>query len=705
MKHFLPVFLFFLFLTYSAFSQTPSPTLPPVEEDHDVVKITTNLIQVDVTVTDAKGKIVTDLKPEEIEIYENDKKQAITNFSFINSQIGTAEKQVRDKNAARNTPLIPVSPAALKPEQVRRTVAIVVDDLSLSFQSAHTARQALRKFVDEQMQPTDLVAIVFSGSGANIQQQFTSDKRQLYLAIERIQWVGPGGKVGTFTPLAGGLPYDVPDVVKNNPAEKNAERLKADIFATGTLGALNYVVWNMRDLPGRKSVVLFSEGFSLKDPDGEYRVRKAIQYLADLSNRASVKIYTVDARGLETIGLTATDNAMNMKWQDLNAIVDDRIRQFADSQEGLVYLAEATGGLAIKNTNDLNEGVQRVLDDQTSYYLIGYQPDDETFDPQKARFNKLTIKVSRPGTSVRYRSGFFAVASENIKAAPKSVRRRVEDVLSSPFPATDIAVRLTPIFTTDETQGSFINSLIYVKASDLHFIDEPNGWKKAVFDIVVRAFDGQGKATNSISKTQTLRVRDKIYEESIREGIVFTLPFHINKPGGYQMRVALRDTVTSKIGSASQFIEVPDKSKSGLVLSGIILKNVKKGQRQPENREIEDEIYSASLDTALREFHAGSELDFSVMAFNPRIDKTTGQPKLKIQLKIFQGNNEIFAGAEEDYIVGQRSDLQKLPLTGSLNLGTVMKPGQYLLQVLVTDTLAGQKDKIHPLWTDFEIVK
>ena len=155
MKKFLPFILTVLFAAASAGAQIPqSAPKPTPPGDEDVVKISTNLIQVDITVTDAKGKIITDLKPEEVEIYENGEKEKITNFSFISSvNTSTERTAVPDKNG------IPVPQQTLRPEQIRRTFALVVDDLSLSFESAYQTRKALKRFVDEQMQEGDLVAL------------------------------------------------------------------------------------------------------------------------------------------------------------------------------------------------------------------------------------------------------------------------------------------------------------------------------------------------------------------------------------------------------------------------------------------------------------------------------------------------------------------------------------------------------------------
>ncbi|MBK9528767.1 MAG: VWA domain-containing protein [Acidobacteria bacterium] len=162
------------------------PTPPP---ESDVVKISTNLIQVDVTVTDKNGNAVRDLRPDEIEIYENGKLQKVNNFSFVPGNRTTTEEAARlAKENRKNSPNVILPSGPIRPEQVRRTIALVVDDLNLSFGSTAWVQDALKKFVNEQMQDGDLVAIIRTGAGVGALQQFTSDKRQLLAAIERVRF-------------------------------------------------------------------------------------------------------------------------------------------------------------------------------------------------------------------------------------------------------------------------------------------------------------------------------------------------------------------------------------------------------------------------------------------------------------------------------------------------------------------------------------
>jgi hypothetical protein len=298
-KTFLPVVIALLLFSLVHFGQTPSPTPPKGEE---VVKISTSLIQVDVTVTDKKGKIVTDLKPEEVEVYENGKRQDISNFSFVSnlkSETTPADNQDKPKNT------VPLPPTAVRPEQVKRTIALVVDDLTLSFESTYYVRQSLKKFVDEQMQDGDLVAIIRTGAGIGALQQFTNDKRQLYAAIEKVRWNAAGtGNIGAFAPLEGKIDNGQDQNKESSPGERTPEGIENEfndfresVFATGTLGAINYIVRGMQDLPGRKSILLLSDGFKLfsRNADGSTepgRVLASLRRLVDMANRASVVIYT-----------------------------------------------------------------------------------------------------------------------------------------------------------------------------------------------------------------------------------------------------------------------------------------------------------------------------------------------------------------------------------------------------------------------------
>lgn len=706
------IFLSITTLTIFSFAQKPTPSPLP---DTDVVKISTALIQLDVTVVDQRGKVVSDLRPDEIEIYENGEKQKITNFSFVSSiRSSVTPAVVPEKNA------VPVPQAVLRPEQVRRTFAIVVDDLSLSFESAYQTRRALKKFVDEQMVEGDLVAIIRTGAGVGALQQFTSDKRLLYAAIERVKWnpIGNGG-ISAFAPIeptfsemtaaAAGDSADAEEAGNAANAQRAFEDFQSSVFATGTLGALKFIVQGMSELPGRKSVILFSDGFKIFEQDEHGftqggRVAEFLQELVDVANRSSVVFYTIDARGLQYTGFTAADKITDTSAESMNAKMAERRNQLSDTQAGLAYLAEETGGIAVKNSNDLSGGVRRVLDDQ-SYYLIAYEPDADTFDAAKRKYNKIEVKVLRNGLSARYRSGFFNVADKVVSNAPVSQTPLVQlqAALTSPFAVNGISLRLNALFGNDTKDGPYVRSLLHIDGKGLKFTDEKDGTKKAVFDVWAASFGDNGQPVDQIGKTYTLIVKPETYNRMIDEGFVYHFTFPVKKPGAYQYRVAIRDTLGEKIGSASQFIEVPDLKKNRLILSSLVLESLTLAEWQrladPNGGVVRTD---AMTDTALRRVKLNTVLRYGYEIYNPRLDGAK-RPNVQTKIRVFRDGKLVLDGQQVPLDLQSQTDMQRLRASGALSLGGKMLPGDYILQVIVTDNLAPQNRRIATQYIQFEV--
>jgi VWFA-related protein len=298
----------------SLLAQTPpqNPTQPKPGEE-EVVRVTTNLVQVDAVVTDKNGNAVKDLRAEDFEILEDGKPQKVTACSYISVvSKPTISSTATAAEAVKNAPPLPPNP--LRPEQVRRTIVFVIDDLALTLQSLNTVKAGLKKFVGEQMQPGDLAAIVRTGGGSGALQRLTSDKQQLYAAIESVRWRRLYNRAGSrvFAP------------------ETGATGLEALISIKATLMALKNIVSSLKVLPGRKGVVFFTDNFEVfqnpadlaiggetKPKPGEAPggsgTRDMPEYsglfggLASLSSQASVVIYPVDARGLAYTGPRAVD--------------------------------------------------------------------------------------------------------------------------------------------------------------------------------------------------------------------------------------------------------------------------------------------------------------------------------------------------------------------------------------------------------------
>jgi hypothetical protein len=481
------------------------------------------------------------------------------------------------------------------------------------------------------------------------------------------------------------------------------------VFATGTLGALKYVVTGMSQLPGRKTVILFSDGFKLFETDEEGNqvsqlVLDFLQELVDVANRASVVFYTVDARGLVNTAFNAADNVSAMGAEDMQNASVSRLQELHDTQEGLQYLAEETGGFAAINNNDLSGGVRRVLEDQ-SYYLVGYEPDTDTFDPAERKFNSLTVKVLRKGAVVRYRSGFFNVADKPAATAPATLtpQEQLESALVSPFAVTGINLRLNALFGNNAKDGSFVRSLLHIDAGDLRFTDEKDGTKRASFEVLAMSFGDSGQIVDTLAKSYALSLKPAAYQKMLDEGFVYNFAFPVKKPGAYQYRVAIRDIQNGRVGSASQFIEVPNLGKHRLATSSIILENISASEwRKISDSPMPPPPTNAMSDTALRRVKIGSVLRYGLEIYDAKLD-TAKQPKLQTRIRVFRDGKLILDGKETPVELHGQTDLQRIKAAGAIAIGEKLLPGDYILQIIVTDLLRPKEQPASQV-VQFEVV-
>lgn len=689
----------------------PAEQKPPREPNElDVVKITTNLVQIDAVVTDRRGHHVTDLRADEVEMLENGKPQKITEFSYIKLARSTAPAATEPGETNGTT--IPGPPKKLRREEVQRTIALIVDDLRMSFDSVRFSKQALKKFLDEQMQPNDLVAIIRTAGGAGSLQTFTSDRQQLYTAVEKLKWVP---RIGNSAQAFANIRQETLSIPERNLIDdtnelEDANQMRKDLFAVGTLGALNYVVNGLSEMPGRKSIILFSDGYQIfnrSQPEGNSRVLDSLQMLLDLANRASVVINTIDVRGLVTFGLTAVDNTWNMSQEEVQRRLEQRRATFFESQSGLNYLAIQTGGLAIRNSNDISGGVQRIMDDQSGYYLVGYRPDDVTFDSVNGRtkFHHVSLKVKRPGKyDVRTRTGFYGVTDEKLTAAKDGAQQQIMSALLSPFAASGVQLRLTTLFA-NEIQGSLLRSFLHIKASDLTFTKESDDSYKAVFDLVAVTFGEDGKLVDQFADQHTIHLTEAMYQKVSRYGFTFSTNVPIRKAGAYQLRTALRDVASNRIGSATQFVAVPDVEKGHLMTSGLLIKGLPLDSYLSQGGDDQEEDSDPMANTSVRQFRTGTAMVYALAIYNAKIDKTTGKPNLTIQARLFRDGELVFSGNEVPFELRDQADPKRLGGGGAIQLGTSLKPGEYVLQVVVSDRGAKEKHRVATQWMDFEIVQ
>jgi hypothetical protein len=268
--------------------------------------------------------------------------------------------------------------------------------------------------------------------------------------------------------------------------------------------------------------------------------------------------------------------------------------------------------------------------------------------------------------------------------------------------------------------------LLHIEARDLTFTEEADGWQKTIFDVLAVTFGDNGAVLDEISRTQTIRMRGETYKRALEDGLVFVLTVPIKKPGAYQLRTALRDMATERVGSASQFIEVPNISKNRLTLSGIIINGrdpaakpaaaptpeqgaTKPAAVAPHDAAKDEEQTITNVDPqagpAVRKLRHGMVLSYAYAIYNAKLDKAAGRPQLQVQMRLFRDGKEVFTGQVRPVDVTGQPDLKRLTAGSALQLGRDLIPGEYVLQIIVTDLLASEKYRTATQWIDFEIVK
>jgi VWFA-related protein len=602
-----------------------------------------------------------------------------------------------------------------------------VDDLGLSFRGNHDVRNAVQKYIDTQIEPGDLVAIIRTGGGVGALQQFTTDRRLLHLAADRLLWS-----------LRSHGAFAAPDGSRSD----EVDQLHDTLTSVGSMGALEYIARGASQLPGRKCIIYFSEGLPSMFDDrmgtgasrstGSGRIWRAMARMLSRANAAGVVIYTVDARGLATGSAVApAENGSGGSGSgggglEAGASLDaravradggfldtpsarmgaaDRRRPIIDSQESLRFIADQTGGLPIENTNDFNLGIRRILDDQGGYYLLGYA---ETEDSARSGWtqDRIKVRVKRPGLRVRARQGLFGPFDPS---APKgeSADPLVMAALS-PFGSGGITVRLTSVFAYDASAakaGSYVRSLVFIDPGDLHFDVDPAGKHTAHFQVLVMAVGDNGLVLDAWRREVPLALSDQTFRHIQEHGLVVTVRSAAKEPGPYQMRAAVEDLRSKRVGSAAQFLEVPQVGDGRLALSGILLKGVAAPESPQAGIAPKSDAPAGLADGVLLEpeVRVLSPGDNAVYAFEIYDGVKNDNPDLQMATAVIRDGKVVYQSPFAPVTANSKAGgpMRAIPVAGTLALAPDMATGPYTLEVTVRETKPKKIERKQ--WLDFEI--
>lgn len=706
-----------------AFSIFLGQTSSAQQNQEDVVKINTNLVQLDATVTDKDDKPVTNLTAEDFEIFQDGKLQKVSNFSFINLEMTEqkANAPATRSKENKNAPPIP----RIGVENANRILTFVVDDgnCSSSRIGMLAVREALEKIINEQMQPNDLVAIYQTRGGSSLLQQYTADKELLLSVARQIRWQPPTMSCGnnsgdffgaaradtTLKPLGKRQTFETEDDVKRRKRNEDNSR---DFQTMGTIGVLRYVVRGLERIPGRKTVFFLSDGLSLRTRENignraEDALRRAV---IEPALRASVVFQTIDVRGvINAEMIEASDEVLTAGIIDVtkpsgtSQIAAERRDESVLMREGLFFLANETGGKFYHDSNFLDVPVRKALNLEKGYYLLAYQPEDETFNGKK--FHRIEIKLKRPDLKVSTRSGFYGLKDEEAGRKPKTGDSELYEAIAAPLPQSDLSLQLSAFFGNNANKDSFIRSLIHIDGNDITFVDEPGNKKKAVFEVVAVAFNEKNEVSDEFSRTYTLHWASESLPLIEQNGLVYSVDVPVEKPGTYTFRVAMRDINSGQLGAASQRIEVPNLKNGKLFISGLAVSAVDlKGKFiAPSAAKPEDgfSITVSSSVPAIRRFRGGYILAYSYQIYNTQIDTAANQPQLTVKLNLYRNGKLITDGPAQPLRIAPQTNLSRISDFGYLRLKPNMPKGNYVIQVIVTNKFTNQTAS---QWIDFEVV-
>jgi VWFA-related protein len=551
-------------------------------------KIKTELAEVRVVVTDRQNKIIENLRKEDFELLDNNRPQEISIFSCEGVRDEPGRPAASDGVAQNNAGETQSAREQLR-ETPSRSTLFYIDNLHLSFSNLNRSKQVISRYLDERMTKRDMIAIV-SGRGAlGIAQQFTQDRQLLRYGIEQIS-LGPIKRSSYFTPtvasdvladwaaamfLAINILRSEDGIDGDYSMMKDLARSRAREIVTeavylrrATLLALREQVEKMMGLPGQRIVVVFSEGFSLREDLGGPDMAE-VQAIIDRAVRLGVLIYSIDANGLQT--LKTNDVSIPVPYDSVSGPLLQWYASKARDEElhAMFALANDTGGKVLQNHNDLNDALGEALDSNRFNYVLGYYlPSDS--DMRKPRNIRIRLR-NHPEYTVKARKTFFS--SDSIKAREneeeKTPRQRLLQAVNAPLPQTDLGVSALADFMEVANDNKQVSLRVYLEGNKLQY--KAQNLNHALgLEILYTIFDSAGKQMDAHTANVDVTLTPERLIQAQTNGYIFSQRLSL-KPGAYQVRVGIREKDSDHIGTATAWIEVQELTRGKLEISSLIL--------------------------------------------------------------------------------------------------------------------------------------
>jgi VWFA-related protein len=534
-------------------------TPPPAQQQQPpVFRGEVNVIRLDVSVLDKQRRPVRGLTLEDFTITEDGKPQRLVALSEID---------VAEMDPAPSAWMRHVAPDITTNDlndQVGdgRVFAIVMDDVNVPWDDMDIIFSArnVGKYVVEGLGPSDIAAVVYPRD-AGLTTEFTNDRSKLIAAIERFDPREPDFFLIPRSQMPGQGGADMPMRSSSVLMRNDCDRRQP------TIPALNTVALRLATVPNRrKTIILVSTGVPLPiNPAARDCVGWLSNEMLDtfrIAQRANINIHSVDPAGYQGYELylqkpVRRGGRPGAVASQATAASAARVRR-----DFLEITADYTGATAVVGSQPVEAGIDRIFEEDGSYYLLGYQSANGSPD---GKFRRVSVKVKRPGLTVRTRSGYFAPKAGQLQTPEEKALPSSNDLgLTGMMNPAGVPLRTSVVATGLATAGGRDANVAVVLTARLP------GSAGAVTDTLTltrHVYDADGRASAPVQRKLTITLPPTM-EDSVRYDAFDRL---VLPPGRYQVRLNARSSVLDRAGSVYADVEVPDFSRSPVTISGIAL--------------------------------------------------------------------------------------------------------------------------------------
>ena len=675
----------------------------------DVVTINTELVQTAVTVFDKQGRLVDGLKKDDFELRVDGRLVPISFFeNIVSGSLRDRLTRVRDTKEPPASGKVPPAEVSFR----QRTIVFFLDDRHLSLDSLARTRKTLSNFIDNEMDQNDRVAIASASGQIGFLQQFTDNKDVLRAAVARLNHVpyvvsdyggNPGSPMTENMALtierkddSNVFEFYVQDCLRSAPrgvsrqdrasmrrhceveVQNRARQIvsQAGAVTAGTYYSLETLLRSAERMPGSKLAFFFSDGFLADTGPRGPIASNQLGRITDQARRAGVVIYTIDTRGLVSGALDATGST---PFDPDGRLETANAREIAASQDALNALAVDSGGRALRNQNTFEKFIDEAVAETSRYYLIAWRPEGD--EEKNETLRKIQIAVAgRPELTVRTARSFVSNRTTSARIQEEGTKQKTQpdaalrEALNDFHSRQTLPLQLSLIYLDTPANGSVLTASVQAPAALLSYGEEDRD--PAQLSLAGVVLTDQGKRVASFETG--LKVSPSSSSNSQQPANVIYNYRSPLKPGMYQVRVAARDDRSGILGSAMEWIVIPDLSKGQLSLSSLIvgLKSVAQGSAQAGQ-------IQWSVD---KRFAQNSEFEFMTFVYN---NAKPGSKNLAARVQVYKDRQPVVSIPFTTVAANKEDDPQRIPFKAKINLAG-LQAGRYILEVTVEDR-ASQK--------------